>query len=125
MAIIELKNIYKSYQMGTLEVQALKNVSFSIQKGEFVSISGPSGSGKSTILNLLGLIDFPNAGEIIVDGESILTESEQKNFVKTGSISGKTDSKICVIRKNHIGFIFQNFNLLPVLNIYENIDYPL
>lgn len=125
MALIELQNIHKKYQLGSQEVEALKGISLKIDKGEFVSIAGPSGSGKSTILNILGLIDMPNSGTIFMNDERVFSEKEQQYYIKTGKLSKSADGKICKIRKNNIGFIFQNFNLLPVLNVYENIEYPL
>ena len=125
MALIELQNIHKKYQLGLQEVEALKGISLKIEKGEFVSIAGPSGSGKSTILNILGLIDMPNSGTIFMNDERVFSEKEQQYYIKTGKLSKSADGKICKIRKNNIGFIFQNFNLLPVLNVYENIEYPL
>lgn len=125
MALIELQNIHKKYQLGTQEVEALKGISLVIEKGEFVSIAGPSGSGKSTILNILGLIDMPTSGTIFMNDKRVFSEKEQQHYIKTGKLSKKADGKICKIRKNNIGFIFQNFNLLPVLNVYENIEYPL
>lgn len=125
MALIELKNIHKKYQLGMQEVEALKDISLVIEKGEFVSIAGPSGSGKSTILNILGLIDMPNSGTIYMNNQRVFSEKEQQYYIRTGKLSRNADGKICKIRKNNIGFIFQNFNLLPVLNVYENIEYPL
>ncbi len=125
MALIELQNIHKKYQLGMQEVEALKGISLVIEKGEFVSIAGPSGSGKSTILNILGLIDMPNSGTIFMNDKRVFSEKEQQHYIKTGKLSKSADGKICKIRKNNIGFIFQNFNLLPVLNVYENIEYPL
>ena len=125
MALIELKNICKKYQLGSQEVEALKDVSLSIEKGEFVSIIGPSGSGKSTILNILGLIDMPNSGKIFMNDKEVFSDKDHQHYVKTGKLSRMADGKICKIRKNNIGFIFQNFNLLPVLDVYENIDYSL
>ena len=125
MALIELKNISKKYQLGSQEVEALKDISFSIDKGEFVSIIGPSGSGKSTVLNILGLIDMPNSGKIFMNDKEVFSDKDHQHYVKTGKLSKVADGKICKIRKNNIGFIFQNFNLLPVLNVYGNIDYPL
>ncbi|MGP1587973.1 MAG: ABC transporter ATP-binding protein [Treponemataceae bacterium] len=125
MTIIELQRVKKIYQLGSLEVEALKGVSFSVDKGEFVTIAGPSGSGKSTILNIVGLIDMPNTGKVFLNGKPVFTDKDQLFYQKTGKISGNADSRICKIRKNNIGFIFQSFNLLPVLNVYENIEYPL
>ena len=124
MTLIELKGIRKIYQMGMLQVEALKNIDLSINKGELLTISGPSGSGKSTILNIIGLIDMPTAGKVFVNGEQIFSDEDQKYYIKHGKISGQADSHICKIRKNNIGIIFQSFNLFPVLNVYQNIEYP-
>jgi len=110
MAIIALKGVMKTYPLGKTEVQAVKGVDFEIAKGDFVSIAGPSGSGKSTILNLIGCIDTPTAGSVVVDG------------VETASLS---DQDITLLRHRTLGFIFQSFNLIPVLNVYENIEFPL
>lgn len=129
MNIIEVKKVGKIYPLGKTQVEALKNVSFSLTKGDFVSIAGPSGSGKSTILNIIGLIDTPTAGEVLIDGESVygaqdfaaLSKSEKKHKPLPKGI----DKKITRLRRHHIGFIFQSFNLLPVLNVYENIEFPL
>jgi len=110
MAIIQLENVKKTYPLGKIEVHAVKGVSFDISKGDFVSIAGPSGSGKSTILNMIGCIDVPTEGKVIVDG------------VETGSLN---DRGITSLRHEFLGFIFQSFNLIPVLNVYENIEFPL
>lgn len=141
MAIIELKNIYKTYPLGRQKVEAVKDVSFEIKKGEFAAISGPSGSGKSTLLNMVGLIDLPTSGKIIIDGidiydgfdlSSTQLESnrlnnykEKKNKKIKTSIPSSIDRRITGLRRSHIGFIFQTFNLIPVLNVYENIEFPL
>ncbi|MCR5699593.1 MAG: ABC transporter ATP-binding protein [Treponemataceae bacterium] len=124
MALIELKDIKKIYQMGAIQVEALKDINLSIEKGEFLTISGPSGSGKSTILNILGLIDMPNAGKVFINGNPVFTDEDQKYYIKNGKISREADSRICRIRKNNVGIIFQSFNLFPVLNVYQNIEYP-
>lgn len=110
MTIIELSNVRKTYPLGKVQVEAVKGVSFSIDKGEFISIAGPSGSGKSTILNMIGLIDSPTAGEVHIEGRSV---------------SGLNDRELTTLRHDTIGFIFQSFNLIPVLNVYENIEFPL
>ncbi|MBB6480731.1 ABC transporter ATP-binding protein [Spirochaeta isovalerica] len=110
MAIIELENVKKNYQLGKTEVPALQGVSFKIEKGDFVSIVGPSGSGKSTILNLLGCIDTASSGVVKI------------NETATSEL---TDMDLTRIRRQSIGFIFQTFNLLPTLNVYENIEFPL
>lgn len=110
MAIIQLENVKKSYPLGKIEVHAVKGVSFDINKGDFVSIAGPSGSGKSTILNMIGCIDVPSEGKVIVEG------------IETGNLN---DKEITTLRHDFLGFIFQSFNLIPVLNVYENIEFPL
>jgi putative ABC transport system ATP-binding protein len=110
MAIAELKDVKKIYPLGKTLVHALKGVSFSIEKGDFVSIAGPSGSGKSTILNLLGCVDTASSGQVIING------------VDTSSLN---DRQITNLRHQVLGFIFQSFNLIPVLNIYENVEFPL
>ncbi|MGL4982007.1 MAG: ABC transporter ATP-binding protein [Treponemataceae bacterium] len=110
MAIISLQSVNKTYFLGKTEVTALHDVSFEIEKGDFVSIIGPSGSGKSTILNILGCIDLPTAGTVIVDNVEVATLN---------------DKKLTQLRHSLIGFIFQSFNLLPVLSVIENIEFPL
>lgn len=110
MSIIEAKNVRKVYPLGKVEVEAVRGVSFNIEKGDFISIAGPSGSGKSTILNMIGLIDTPTSGDVIINGKSI---------------SGLKDNQLTALRHDTIGFIFQSFNLVPVLNVYENIEFPL
>ena len=110
MRIIEVSDVRKVYPLGKVEVEAVKGVSFSIDKGDFISIAGPSGSGKSTILNMIGLIDTPTSGEIFIEGKPV---------------SGLNDRQITTLRHETMGFIFQSFNLVPVLNVYENIEFPL
>ena len=122
MSIIELHNVSKNYQMGKLSVPAIKNVSFSINKGEFAAISGPSGSGKSTLLNMIGLIDLPSAGNITLDGIDVYSNEQ---LPEGNRIPKKLDSRITQIRSSHVGFIFQNFNLIEDLSIIENVALPL
>jgi putative ABC transport system ATP-binding protein len=110
MAIVELENVKKVYTLGKAEVHALRGVTFAIDKGDFASIVGPSGSGKSTILNLIGCIDQPTEGVVRIDGT--ITE-------------GLKDKGLTTLRHETLGFIFQSFNLIPVLNVYENIEFPL
>jgi len=110
MGVVELKEVSKIYMLGNTEVRALRGVSFSIEKGAFVTIAGPSGSGKSTILNMIGLIDEPTKGVVSIDG------MQAKDL---------TDNEITDLRLLKIGFIFQSFNLIPVLNVFENIEFPL
>ena len=141
MSVITLENVHKTYPLGKQRVEAVKGVSFSIEKGEFAAISGPSGSGKSTILNMVGLIDLPTSGKIIIDGIDVYdgfnlenTEldagrlnnyNEKKNKKIKTTVPKKLDRRITGLRRSHLGFIFQTFNLIPVLNVYENIEFPL
>src|SRR6056297_4238049 len=106
----ELEGVWKIYHLGKTEVPALKGIDLSIKEGDFATIAGPSGSGKSTLLNLIGCIDVASKGTVRVVGQD------------TSSLS---DRKITKLRHRNIGFIFQSFNLMPVLNIYENIEFPL
>lgn len=108
--IIQFENVDKYYSLGKTKVHAVKNVSFTLTKGDFVSFSGPSGSGKSTILNMIGCIDTADNGDVII------------NKQKT---KGLNENEITKLRHESLGFIFQSFNLIPVLNIYENIEFPL
>jgi len=108
--MIELKNASKSYQQGAREVHALRNVSLSIRKGEFLSVMGASGSGKSTLLNMIGGLDQPTSGEIFIDGRPL---------------HGISDDELTLIRRRRVGFIFQFFNLLPILTAAENVSLPL
>lgn len=108
--MIDAQNLKKVYKVGELDLTVIDDLSISIQKGEFVSLIGPSGSGKSTVLNMLGCLDTPTSGTLNINGENI------SNLDKT---------KLANFRGEHIGFIFQSFNLIPVLTVYENIEYPL
>lgn len=110
MIIVETKNLKKIYNMGVNKVYALNGVDLSIEEGSFVSIIGASGSGKTSLLNLIGALDTPTEGEIFIRGFRLsdLSQNEQTIF-----------------RRRNIGFVFQNFNLIPVLNVYENITLPL
>lgn len=110
MSIITLDRITKQYALGQTKVHALKEISFSAQKGAFIALSGPSGSGKSTALNLIGCIDTPTSGTVEING------------VKTTDMSEK---EITHLRHEKLGFIFQSFNLIPVLNVVENVEFPL
>ncbi len=110
MAIVQLSGVTKDYALGKVTVQAVRGVSLSIERGEFTSIAGPSGAGKTTILNLVGCIDTPTAGTVTVDGQA------------TGALK---DRDLTNLRHAHFGFIFQSFNLVPVLNVYENVEFPL
>jgi len=104
------QDVSKIYRTGEVTIEALKGLSFSIDKGAFVSVVGPSGSGKTTLLNLIGCLDKPSGGRLMVAGTDV-------------SPLGRTDAAL--FRGSHIGFIFQGFNLIPVLTAYENVEYPL
>lgn len=110
MNLLEVKNLYKMYGSGETAVQALKDVSFSVPKGEYVAIVGESGSGKSTLLNLLGALDVPTLGKVWINGKDIFTMNDQK---------------LTVFRRRNIGFIFQAFNLIPELTVEQNIIFPV
>ena len=110
MDIIEIKGLRKDYPLGDTIVPALRGVDLAVAEGDFMSIIGPSGSGKTTLLNVIGCIDFATAGSVKV-GER--------------EITALSDRQITEIRLNKIGFIFQTFNLIPVLNVIENIEFPL
>ncbi|MBS7294788.1 MAG: ABC transporter ATP-binding protein [Treponema sp.] len=142
MSVISLHDIHKSYPMGKQRVEAVKGVSFKIEKGEFAAISGPSGSGKSTILNMMGLIDLPSSGSIVIGDTDVYKDvklnqvevnntrwassgSSEKKKKELTSVPKKLDKYITALRRSHLGFIFQTFNLIPVLNVYENIEFPL
>lgn len=122
MAIVELKNINKTYQMDKVQVHAVKGASFSIQAGDFAAISGPSGSGKSTLLNIIGLTDLPTSGQVVLNGIDVY--EKVKLDIKT-RIPAKLDATLTDLRRTQLGFIFQTFNLIPVLNVWENIELPL
>jgi len=109
MEILRCENVSKIYGEGETEVKALDNVSFSVEKGEFVSIIGPSGSGKSTLLHILGGVDKPTKGKVYIDGTDIHSLKEDK---------------LAIFRRRQIGLVYQFYNLMPVLNIDENIALP-
>lgn len=108
--MLELKNIIKTYHVGTEDIQVLKDVDVTIQDGEFVAIMGPSGSGKSTLMNIIGLLDKPTSGSYFLDGKNtlLLTDNEEAEF-----------------RGKKIGFIFQGYNLIPRLSALEQVMLPL
>ena len=108
--ILELHNIYKTYIQGKMEVPVLKDISLSVNEGEYVAIMGPSGSGKSTLMNIIGCLDLPTSGTSALAGENII---------------GSSESKLSEIRLNSIGFVFQSFHLLPRQSAAENVALPL
>lgn len=110
MNLLEVKNICKTYGSGETAVRALKDVSFSVPRGEYVAIVGESGSGKSTLLNMIGALDTPTSGKVMIDGRDIFTMN---------------DRKLTVFRRRNIGFIFQAFNLIPELTVEQNILFPV
>ena len=110
MNILEIKNLCKVYGTGETKVDALKNVSFDVEQGEFVAIVGPSGSGKSTLLHILGGVDSPTSGEVIISGTDI---------------SKLDETKLAIFRRRQIGLIYQFYNLIPILNVEENMTLPI
>lgn len=110
MTIVKVEAVSKRYPLGEQVVDALREVSLAINAGAFCAIAGPSGSGKSTLLNVIGCIDVPSSGRVFIDGQDV---------------SGKSPDELADVRARTLGFIFQNFNLLPVLSAEENVDYPL
>ena len=122
MNLIELKDISKNYKMDKVIVKAVDKASFSIKKGEFAAISGSSGSGKSTLLNIIGLIDLPTSGSLLLNGNDIYAQTKLSADTK---LSAVLDKKLTVPRRKNLGFIFQTFNLIPVLNVRENVELPL
>lgn len=110
MNILKVQDLCKIYGTGDTKVEALRNVSFTVAKGEFISVIGPSGSGKSTLLNMIGALDVPTSGKIEIDGRDIGAMKEEE---------------LSVFRRRNIGFIFQAYNLVPELNVEENIVLPI
>ncbi len=110
MKILEVQNLCKTYGKGEAGVQALDHVSFSVEKGEFIAIVGESGSGKSTLLNVVGALDNPTSGKVLIGGKDLFSMPEKR---------------LTVFRRRNIGFIFQSFNLIPELNVEQNITFPL
>ena len=108
--IIEVKDLVKIYKTGDIELRALSDVSFTIQKGEFVCVMGPSGSGKSTMMNILGCLDVPTSGHYELDGLNVKNQSK---------------AELADIRNQKLGFVFQGFNLLPKADAVENVELPL
>ena len=110
MNLLEVQNVSKTYGEGEIAVHALKSASFSVQKGEFVAVVGASGSGKSTLLNMIGALDTPTSGKVLIDGRDIFKMK---------------DEELTIFRRRSIGFIFQAYNLIPELNVEQNITFPL
>lgn len=110
MALIELSGVEKAYPLGETSVKALRGITLNIDRGAFISIVGPSGSGKTTLLNLIGCVDQPTAGSLHIDGRDVAHLS---------------DNELTTLRLYKIGFIFQSFNLIPVLSVLENVEFPL
>jgi putative ABC transport system ATP-binding protein len=110
MDLIIAENLYKDYQIGEIIIPALKDINFTIGHGAFISFVGPSGSGKTTLLNLIGCLDKPGKGKLQILDTDVISLSQKEK---------------AIFRGNNIGFIFQDFNLVPVLTVYENVEYPL
>jgi len=110
MSLIETKDIWKTYEMGTIQVHALRGVSISINKGDYIAIMGPSGSGKSTLMNLIGCLDTPSQGEYYFSGNRV---------------SQMEEDELATIRNKEIGFVFQTFNLMPRATAFHNVELPL
>jgi putative ABC transport system ATP-binding protein len=108
--VVALRGVHKHYRLGTHVIRALQGVDLTVARGELLAVTGPSGSGKSTILNLCGLIDTPDAGEVVLDGRAVDTRDENRRTL---------------LRRDALGFVFQSFNLVPVMTVAENVDYPL
>ncbi len=109
-SIVEAIDVTKSYRQGKIDVNALNGVSLSVSKGDFIALAGPSGSGKTTLLNIIGSLDRPDTGQVIVDGEELHAMNR---------------SSLATLRLNKIGFIFQAYNLIPVLSALENVEYVM
>jgi len=110
MSLLELSKVKKSYQQGKIEVPALRGIDLVVEQGEFTTIFGPSGSGKTTLLNMIGCLDTPTEGEIKLNGDRI---------------SDLSRTKLAMVRRYNIGFIFQAYNLIPVLTSYENVEFAI
>lgn len=110
MEILRVENLCKTYGKGKNEVKALDNISFSVNKGEFIAIIGPSGSGKSTLLHLLGGVDKPTSGKVFMNDQDVYVQN---------------DEQLAIFRRRQVGLIYQFYNLIPILNVFENMTLPL
>ncbi|HTY13671.1 MAG TPA: ATP-binding cassette domain-containing protein, partial [Candidatus Omnitrophota bacterium] len=110
MTVVKMDNVTKDYRVGRMSVPALRGISLAVERGEFTAIAGPSGSGKTTMLNLFGCLDKPSGGKLFIEDHDIITLKPDQ---------------LADVRNQHIGFIFQSFNLIPVLSAYENVEFPL
>ena len=110
MEILRVENLCKTYGKGKNEVKALDNISFSVNKGEFIAIIGPSGSGKSTLLHILGGVDKPTSGKVFMNDQDVYVQN---------------DEQLAIFRRRQVGLIYQFYNLIPILNVFENITLPL
>jgi putative ABC transport system ATP-binding protein len=110
MALLNLKDVEKIYQQGKIEVPALRGIDLTVERGEFTTIFGPSGSGKTTLLNLIGCLDKPTSGEVYFDGQELADLSNKE---------------LAMIRRYNVGFVFQSYNLIPVLTAYENVEFAI
>ncbi len=108
--VVKLRGVHKTYRLGAHVIRALQGVDLTVERGELLALTGPSGSGKSTILNLAGLIDTPDSGDIILNGQKVNDLDEEARTL---------------MRRDSLGFVFQSFNLVPVMTVAENVDYPL
>ena len=110
MSVVKMENTIKNYKVGKVEVPAIRGINLSIEKGDFAAIAGPSGSGKTTMLNLFGCLDKPTGGKVFIEEHDVIKLSPDE---------------LADVRNQHIGFIFQSFNLIPVLTAFENVEFPL
>jgi putative ABC transport system ATP-binding protein len=120
MALLELKQVTKVYQVGTVAVHALRGIDLMVEKNEYVSVMGPSGSGKSTLMNVIGCLDTPTSGTYILDGKTV-----HDDRIEQSSVGKLSDDDLAFVRNQKIGFVFQTFNLLPRITALHNVELPL